>query len=156
MKKINDKKEAQEKKKRPYTPPRPEEEKKKEKIKKGNDKEQKPFIQIDRGGNIFTNFFSNFLKQLKNPKSTGLSGLLGKLLVIKIKESEKEPVKPSDIMGPVKTDFRYVGHTTATVDTPRQNKSLSQNTSLSNNTVAKPEQDNELIIPKSRKPRLGM
>ncbi len=71
-------------------------------------------MQVDRGGNILTNFFSNFLRQFKNPTKTGLGRLLDKLLAIKIEESEKKPAqkpeKSLDIMGSVKTVFRYVNN----------------------------------------------
>nr|WP_315167150.1 hypothetical protein [uncultured Flavobacterium sp.] len=104
MKKGDEKKEVQEKKKRPFTPPKPEDEKEKE-IKKGNQREKKPFMQVDKSGDVISNFLSNFLRQLKNPTSSGLGKLLSKLLFIKIKENEKEPVKPSDLIGPVKRFF---------------------------------------------------
>jgi hypothetical protein len=155
MKKGDEKKEAQEKKKRPFTPPKPEDEKKKE-IKKGNQREKRPFMQVDKSGDVISNFLSNFLKQLKNPTSSGLGKLLGRLLLIRIKENEKEPAKPSDLIGPAKTVFRRVNNPEVAVESPSQNKSLSQRTSQSNNTEVKQSQDKEQEISRPRKPKLGM
>jgi hypothetical protein len=81
---------------------------------------------------------------------------LAKLGGIKIKENEKEPLKPSDLIGPVKTVFRYVNNSPRAVETPNQNKSLSQRTSQSNNTTVKQSKDKEQTINKPRKPKLGM
>lgn len=155
MKKGDEKKETQEKKKRPYTPAKPEDEKEKE-IKKRDNREKRPFMQVDKSGDILSNFLSNFLKQLKNPTSTGLGKLLAKLGGIKIKENEKEPLKPSDLIGPVKTVFRFVNNSPGSVETPNQNKSLSQRTSQSNNTTVQQSQDREQAVSKPRKPKLGM
>ncbi|KFF16557.1 hypothetical protein [Flavobacterium hydatis] len=155
MKKDKHKEKTEKKKKKPI-PHRPEEEKKK-KIKKDN-KRKAPFMQVDRGGNIFTNFFSNFLRQLKNPTNTGLGRLLDKLLFIKIKENENKPAeKPEklpDIMGPVKTVLRYIDNSGNNNLTPSEKESLRQRTNQSVNI--KPEQRNEEIINEPRKPRLRM
>ncbi|MFW0740003.1 hypothetical protein [Flavobacterium sp. T12S277] len=134
MKKEDAKKELQENKKRPLTPPKPEGEKKKE-IKKGNQSEKRPFMQVDKSGDVIFNFLSNFLRQLKNPTKSELGKLLGRLLFIKIEENEKEPQKPSDLIGPVKTVFCHVNNPEGAVESPSQNKSLSQRTSQSNNTA---------------------
>jgi hypothetical protein len=155
MKKRDEKKEVREKKKRPFTPPKPEDEKKKE-IKKGNQREKRPFMQVDKSGDVISNFLSNFVKQFKNPTSSGLGKLLGRLLFIRIKENEKEPVKPSDLIGPVKTVFRHVNNPEGAVESPNHNKSLSQRTSQSKNTGVNQSQDKEQEISRPRKPRLGM
>ena len=137
MKKDKQKEKAEKKKKKPFPPPKPEEEKKKEIKRKGN-KPRNPFIELDRGGNILTNFFSNFLRQFKNPTQTGLGRLLSKLLVIKIGQKdnkpEMKPEKPVDIMGPVKTVFRFVNNS-ANELTPSEKESLRQrqNQPLKNN-----------------------
>lgn len=156
MKKDKQKDKTQKKNKKP-TSLKPEE-KKNKKIKKNNKRSKTPFVQIDRGGNIFTNFFSNFLRQLKNPTSTGLGKLLDKLLVIKIKESEKKPKeksqKPVDIMGPVKTIFRNIDNIGNNNLTPMEKESLRQRTNQS--VDLKREHSNEEVINKPGKPRLGM
>ena len=112
------------------------------------------------GGNILTNFFSNFLKQFKNPTKIGLSKLLGKLLVIKIKESEKKPVqkpeKPLDIMGSVKTVFRYVNNDSRNNLTPNEKESLRQRTNQPVNIGVKMEQSKDEELNKPRKTRLGI
>ncbi|PVX46762.1 hypothetical protein C8C85_2645 [Flavobacterium sp. 103] len=158
MKKDNHKNKALKKKEKPLKPPKPEDEKKKE-IKKKNNKEI-PFMQVDRGGNIFTNFFSNFLKQFKNPTKTGLGRLLDKLLVIKIEESEKKPAqkpeKPLDVMGSVKTVFRYVNNNSRDNLTPSEKESLRQRTNQPLNIGVKTEQSKDEELNKPRKTRLGI
>jgi hypothetical protein len=113
-------------------------------------------MQVDKSGDVIFNFLSNFLRQLKNPTKSELGKLLGRLLFIKIKENEKEPQKPSDLIGPVKTVFCHVNNPEGAVESRNQNKSLSQRTSQSNNTAPNPSQDKEQAINKSRKPKLGM
>lgn len=155
MKKGDEKKEVQQKKKKPYAPPKPQDERKEE-IKKEKDREKRPFMQVDKSGDMLSNFLSNFLKQLKNPTSTGLGKLLVKLAGLKVRENGKEPVRPSDIMGPVKTVFRPVSDSPGAVGAPSQNKSLRQRTSQSNNTAVKQSQDKEQAINKPRRLKLGM
>lgn len=154
MKKGDEKKEAKDKKKRPYTPPRPENEKKKNEIKKRKDRERKPFIQVDKSGDVISNFLSNFLKQFKNPTTSGLGKLLGKLLVVKIKENEKEPLKPSDIMGPVKTVFNFRKIESVQDATLDQKRPVSLSIHQSNNIRQVQGAKQEEIKP--RKPRMGM
>ncbi|WP_163411251.1 hypothetical protein [Flavobacterium ajazii] len=158
MKKDKHRDKAEKKKKKPFIPPKPEEEKKK-KIKKRDNKTKTPFIQVDRGGNILTNFFSNFLRQLKNPTNTGLGRLLDKLLVIKIEESQKKPAqkpeKPVDIIGPVKTVFRHVGNSGNNLS-PSEKESLRQRQNQPINIPVKPEQSKDEELNKPRKTRLGM
>ena len=159
MKKDKHKDKAPKKKKKPLLTPKPEEEKKR-KIKKMDDRKKIPFVQVDRGGNILTNFFSNFLKQLKNPTKTELSRLLDKLLVIKIKESAKKPVenpeKPLDIMGSVKTVFRYVNNDSRDNLTPSEKESLRQRTNQPLNIGVKTKQSKDEELNKPRKTRLGI
>ncbi|QKJ63318.1 hypothetical protein [Flavobacterium sp. M31R6] len=127
---------------------------------KKKNKKNIPFMQVDRGGNIFTNFFSNFLKQFKNPTKTGLSKLLDKLLVIKIKESEKKPAekpeKPLDIMGSVKTVFRYVNNNSTDNLTPSEKESLRQRTNQPLNIDIKTQQSKDEEVNQPRKSRLGI
>ena len=158
MKKDKHKNKEQKKKKNPLLTLKPEEEKKRE-IKKKN-KNKIPFMQVDRGGNMLSNFFSNFIKQFKNPTKTGLSRLLDKLLVIKIKESEKKPVqkseKPLDIMGSVKTVFRYVNNDSRNNLRPSEKESLRQRTNQPLNISVKTEQSKDEELNKPRKTRLGI
>ena len=158
MKKDKHKNKEQKKKKNPLLTLKPEEEKKRE-IKKKN-KNKIPFMQVDRGGNILTNFFSNFLRQFKNPTKTGLGRLLDKLLAIKIEESEKKPVekpeKPLDIMGSVKTVFRYVNNNSTDNLTPSEKESLRQRTNQPLNINIKTQQSNDEEVNKPRKTRLGI
>lgn len=159
MKKDKHKDKAPKKKKKPLLTPKPEEEKKRE-IKKMDDRKKIPFVQVDRGGNILTNFFSNFLKQFKSPTKTGLGKMLDKLLVIKIKESEKKPVqkseKPLDIMGSVKTVFRYVNNDSRNNLTPSEKESLRQRTNQPLNIGVKMVQSKDEELNKPRKTRLGI
>ncbi|RUT68181.1 hypothetical protein D0817_22935 [Flavobacterium cupreum] len=141
MKKRNAKKEVQEKRKE---------------IKKTKQTEKRPFMQVDKSGDVISNFLSNFLRQLKNPTRSGLGKLLGRLLFIRIKENQKEPQKPSNLIGPVKTVFRRVNNPEGAVESPSQNKSLSQHTSQYNNTAVKQSQDKEQEISKPRKTKLEM
>ena len=156
MKKDKHKDKTEKKKKKPI-PHRPEEEKKK-KMKKDN-RTKTPFMQVDRGGNIFTNFFSNFLRQLKNPTNTGLGRLLDKLLVIKIKESEKKPAenpeKPLDIIGPVKTVFRHVSNSGNNLS-PSEKESLRQRQNQPLNIGIKTQQSKDEELNQPRKNRLGI
>jgi hypothetical protein len=158
MKKDKRKNKELEKKKKPFIPPKPEEEKKKE-IKKNDDRKKIPFMQVDRGGNIFTNFFSNFLRQFKNPTKIGLGRVLDKLLVIKIEESkkkpEKKPEKPLDLIGPVKTVFRYVNNSGNNLS-PSEKESLRQRTNQPLNIGIKTEQSKDEEVNKPRKTRLGL
>ena len=158
MKKDKHKNKEQKKKKNPLLTLKPEEEKKRE-IKKKN-KNKIPFMQVDRGGNILTNFFSNFLRQFKNPTKTGLGRLLDKLLAIKIEESEKKPAqkpeKPLDIMGSVKTVFRYVNNNSTDNLTPSEKESLRQRTNQPLNIGVKTQQSKDEELNKPRKTRLGI
>ena len=158
MKKDKLKDKAPKKKKKPLLTPKPEEEKKRE-IKKKN-KNKIPFMQVDRGGNILTNFFSNFLRQFKNPTKTGLGRLLDKLLAIKIEESEKKPAqkpeKPLDIMGSVKTVFRYVNNNNRDNLTPSEKESLRQRTNQPLNIGIKTQQSKDEELNQPRKNRLGI
>ena len=158
MKKDKHKNKEQKKKKNPLLTLKPEEEKKRE-IKKKN-KNKIPFMQVDRGGNILTNFFSNFLRQFKNPTKTGLGRLLDKLLAIKIEESVKKPAqkpeKPLDIMGSVKTVFRYVNNNSTDNLTPSEKESLRQRTNQPLNINIKTQQSNDEEVNKPRKTRLGI
>jgi hypothetical protein len=153
MKKDKHKNKTAKKKKEPI-PAKSEEDRNKE-IKKKHAKKKTPFMQIDRGGNIFTNFFSNFLRQFKNPTKIGLGRLLDKLLVIKIEESKKKPEKPLDLIGPVKTVFRYVNNSGNNL-TPSEKESMRQRTNQPVDNTIKTVQSKEEDVNKQRKPRLGM
>ncbi|MBO9584411.1 MAG: hypothetical protein J7574_09660 [Flavobacterium sp.] len=144
------------KKKKPFAPPRPEEEKKK-KIKK-RDTTNAPFMQADKGGDILSNFFSNFIRQLKNRTKTGLGRLLKKLLAVKIngktKKPEHKPEKYPDIMGPVKTVFQFINNPARDNLTPSEKESLRQRTNLP--LRIKEDQDKEQDINRPGKNRLRL
>ncbi|WP_202704061.1 hypothetical protein [Flavobacterium sp. UGB4466] len=159
MKKDKHKGKAKKEKKKTVIEPKPEEVKKNE-IKKTSNRKRNPFIQMDRGGNIFTNFFSNFFRQLRNPTKTGLPKLLDKLLVIKIEESEKKsarkPEKPLDIMGSVKTVLHYVNNSGNNNLSPSEKESLRQRTNQPLDIAVKMEQNKEEQINEPKRKRLGM
>jgi len=69
-------------------------------------KQKIPFMQVDKNGDILSNFLSNFMRQFKNQEGKSLFGLLGGLLRVaqKPQPEQKQPAKPSDIMGPVQDD----------------------------------------------------
>lgn len=155
MEKSIDKEQTQEKKKKPFTSPPPEDEKKKE-IYKEKNREQRPFMQVDKSGDLLSNFFSNFMRQFKNPTGSGLGKLLSKLLGSKIKKNENEALKPTDLIGAPKTVFRHVNVAPGTGEAANQNKSQGQRTSQSNAATIRPEQDKQQEVNKPRKPKLGM
>ena len=158
MKKDKHKDKVQKKKKKPLIAPKTKAEQKKE-IKKKRNRRKIPLIQLDRGGNIISNFFSNFFKQLKNPTRTWMDIMLEKMLVIKIDESEKKSAlkaeKPLDIMGPVKTVFRYVNNKGNNLS-PSEKESLRQRTNQPIEKAVKREQGNEEEGNKAKKTRLGI
>ena len=130
--------------------------KKKEKeIKKETDRKETPFMQIDKNGDIFTNFFSNFFKQLRNRAKTGLGGLLEKLLLVKINEREK-PEKSVDIMGSAKTVLRYVNNDGNNNLNPAEKESLRQPTNQPLRNTVKQTQDKEESITKPKKKGLSI
>ncbi len=55
-----------------------------------------PVVQVDRGGNIFSNFISNFRREFGRTKPG--EGLLGRLLSLGKSRSKSKPPMP-DIMG---------------------------------------------------------
>ena len=69
-------------------------------------KQKIPFMQVDKNGDIVSNFLSNFMRQFKNQEGKSLFGLLGSLLGLEPKPQpeQKQPAKPYDIMGPVQDD----------------------------------------------------
>ena len=71
-------------------------------------KQKIPFIQVDKGGDIFSNFLSNFLRQFKNQEGNSLLGLLGSLLRLgpKLQPMPQQLAKPSDIMGATQDDAK--------------------------------------------------
>jgi hypothetical protein len=81
--------------------------------------------------------------------------LLDKLLVIKIEESKKKPEKPLDLIGPVKTVFRYVNNSGNNL-TPSEKESMRQRTNQPVDNTIKTIQSKEEDVNKQRKPRLGM
>jgi|GEM_PF-5811469 len=74
-------------------------------IKKDDQKKKSktPFMQVDKGGDIVSNFFSNFMRQFRNRENKGLMQLLGRLWPFTPKP-KSQPLQPSDIMGPAKYD----------------------------------------------------
>ena len=131
------------------------EEKKEKEIKKETDRKETPFIQIDKNGDIFTNFFSNFFKQLRNRAKTELGGLLEKFLVVKINEREK-PEKSVDIMGSTKTVLRYVNNDRNNNLNPAEKESLRQRTNQPLRNTVKQTQDKEESITKPKKKGLSI
>lgn len=107
MDKVTENKENQKKKKKPFIPPPPQhdDEKKKKDSTKRKIREQKPFIQVDRSGNMISNFISNYLRQLNHPNHTGLLGLLNKLLHRRKPEEEPKPQEADEVVGKSKTVF---------------------------------------------------
>lgn len=76
-------------------------------IKNDNQKKKSniPFMQVDKGGDILSNFFSNFMRQFGNRDNKGLMQLLGSLWPTKPKPQPQHP-QPSNIMGPVQDDAK--------------------------------------------------
>lgn len=131
------------------------EEKKEKKIKKDTDRKKTPFLQIDKNGDIFTNFFSNFFKQLRNPTKTGIGRLLEKFLVVKINE-RKKPEKPVEIMGSVKTILRYVKNDGNNNLNSPEKESLRQRTNQTLRNTVKQTQYKEESLIKPRKKGLSI
>lgn len=66
------------------------------------EKDNIPFLQVDRHTDPFSNFISNFKRKFKRPREWSL----WKLFAGKPKKIEKPSTKPSDIIGTAKTVFR--------------------------------------------------
>ncbi|MFD2938515.1 hypothetical protein [Flavobacterium notoginsengisoli] len=139
---------------------KPEEEGKKRETAKKGIRQRNPLIELDRGGNIFTNFFSNFFRQLRNPTNTGASRLLAKMLTVKIDEKDKKdaekPLKPVDIMGQVKTVLRHVNNSNSDNISPAEKESLRQRTNQPLRHESRPEMNEPEQENKQRKNRLKM
>ena len=67
-------------------------------------KQKIPFMQVDKSGDILSNFFSNFMRQFRNRKGIGLKGVIKGFLspapVLKRAEGAKFP----NIMGSTQND----------------------------------------------------
>lgn len=164
MKKDKHKEKAEKKKKKKKLKQliieKPEKEQKTKQTAKKDIRQKKPFIELDRGGNIFTNFFSNFFRQLKNPSETGIGRMLAKFQVIKIDEKDKKnaqkPFEPADIIGPVKTVLRHVNAGSTNNLSPAEKESLRQRTNQPLKIDAFTGQDEQKKENKQGKNRLKM
>lgn len=123
-------------------------------------KQKIPFIQVDKGGDIFSNFLSNFLRQFKNQEGNSLLGLLGSLLQLspKPQPKQKQPAKPSDIMGPIKDDTKLAKERRERWQEVKKNmpQDLSQNKNRSTSVKAANENENLTLANKARKPGLRL
>jgi hypothetical protein len=123
-------------------------------------KQKIPFMQVDKGGDIFSNFLSNFLRQFKNQEGNSLLGLLGSLLRLKLRPQPKQlqSANPSDIMGPIKDDAKLAKERRERWQEIKQNRpqDLSQNKSRSTSLKAANENENSTLANKARKPGLRL
>ena len=119
--------------------------KEKQKRKEPDNKEQKPFVQVDRNGDLISNFISNFRRQFKNATPIGLGKLseLFKLLLTKIPPIEKVQTKPADIMGSVKTILSYTNNSSSDKEKMNQSKTVSLRMQQSNTNETKKKQEVE-------------
>ncbi|KMQ64577.1 hypothetical protein ACM46_09980 [Chryseobacterium angstadtii] len=88
------------------------------------EKDNTPFVQVDRNGDLFSNFIANFKRPFK--KAEGLS--LGKLFGGKNKAVEKPLADPPNIMGPIRTVFRSENRGPIEVQSVQEGKKTSQKT----------------------------
>ena len=121
-------------------------------------KQKMPFMQVDKNGDILSNFFSNFLSQFKNQEGKSLFGLLGGLLGLapKPKDEEKQLSKPSDIMGPVQDDKKLAKERRERWQELRKGLTteLSKNQSQAASVKAANESENLPLANKVKKPGL--
>lgn len=117
-------------------------------------------MQVDKGGDIFSNFLSNFLRQFKNQEGNSLFGLLGSLLRLKPKQQPKQSqaANPSDIMGPIKDDAKLAKERRERWQEVKRNmpQDLSQNKSRSTSVKAANENENLTLANKAKKPGLRL
>ena len=129
----------------------------KQKRKEADKKEDKPFVQVDKNGDIISNFITNFRRQFNNttPLRLGKFSELLKLLLTKHPPNEKEQTKPSNIMGPVKTVLSYTNNSLADSRKLNLSKTSSLSREQSNTHETKNKQDAETQIKsKDIKPKL--
>lgn len=69
---------------------------------KTKEKNNTPFIQVDKHGDPVSNFIANFKRQFKDAKGLGLSRLFGG----KRAKPQKQAAKPESLIGATKTVFR--------------------------------------------------
>ena len=118
------------------------ERKEKELLKK---KEYNPFIQVDRHGDLISNFITNFKRQFKETK-----GLLnwGKLFGGKRTEPPKQTAEPESVIGATKTvirsDFKNADNS--------QVVQVNKKPALRIGNTIKTQQ----ARPKNNKPKLGL
>lgn len=150
MDKATENKQAQEKKKKPFIPPPPphDDEEKKEDFAKRKVREQKPFVQVDRGGNMISNFISNYLKQLNNPNHIGLLGLLNKLLRSKKPKEEPKPQQADEVVGKSKTVFENGKAKPQYGGAPKNHlQSAQDNRQANDNHLEQKQKDEPKVIP---------
>ncbi|SFQ77788.1 hypothetical protein [Flavobacterium akiainvivens] len=123
-------------------------------------KQKIPFMQVDKGGDIFSNFLSNFLRQFKNQEGNSLLGLVGSLLRLKSKPRPKQsqPANPSDIMGPIKDDAKLAKERRERWQEVKKNmpQDLSQNKSRNTSLKAANENESPTLANKAKKPGLRL
>lgn len=131
-------------------------------IKKDDQKKKQkiPFMQVDKGGDIVSNFLSNFIRQFKNQEGKSLFGLLGGLLRLAAKSQpgQKQPAKPSHIMGPVQDDKKLAKERRERWQELRKGlpTELSKNQSRATSVKAANESENLPLANKAKKPGLQM
>lgn len=119
--------------------------KKKEKdIDREKDKDNIPFMQVDKGSDPISNFIANLKRQFNNAKGLGLERLFGR----KPAEQQKQPAAPESIIGATKTDMRS--------DFKNTDNSLTEKTgkkpALRMGNAIKPQQARQ----NNKKPKLGL
>ena len=121
-------------------------------------RERKPFLLIDKSGDPISNFISNFIRQFRNPTSTGLLKLSELFNIIKTKrpDVEKEHTKISDIMGPSKTVFSFEKKKSTEDGKINESKAISQDMRHTNSNTIKEKQGYETRKPLDIKPKIRM
>ena len=119
--------------------------KKKEKdIDREKDKDNIPFMQVDKGSDPISNFIANLKRQFNNAKGLGLERLFGR----KPAEQQKQPAAPESIIGATKTLIRS------------DFKNEEKNQAIQTNKKPALKMDNSIKIqqarPKNKKPKLGL
>jgi len=117
-------------------------------------------MQVDKGGDIVSNFLSNFIRQFKNQEGKSLFGFLGSLLGLapKPKDEQKQLSKPFDIMGPVQDDKKLAKERRERWQELRKGLTteLSKNQSRATSVKAANESENLPLANKAKKPGLQM
>lgn len=126
-----------------------------------NDRQKKkpkiPFMQVDKGGDILSNFFSNFMRQFRNRDNKGLLQLLGSLWPTKSRP-HVQPAQPSNIMGPVQDDAKLAKENRERWQEIKKNipKSLTKDQSHTTSVKATHKSEKTQIGNTARKPGMRM